>query len=266
MKRLNAVKLLGSAMSVLLLFGGCAHPAASGSGTVSGAPAASAAVSAAGLASDDASLSRAASGASGAMSAGAAVSGSVRSGPSGAAVSAPHGASAAVSRAGGSAGNSGAGRVGAVGAAAGSASSSRSASVTGPQVTLSINCATAVAYFRQEGKPADSKIVPSNGVILAPTAVPLRSGDTVYTVLTRTAEAHGITVDAATAGTIYVRGINGLYAAGCGLTKLFCGAESGWIYYVNETGATVSCGQYKPKNGDRIDWKYTCSFGSDVSG
>ena len=49
--------------------------------------------------------------------------------------------------------------------------------------------------------------------------------------------------------TVYITMINNLKARGNG-------ALSGWCYYVNGTKPGVSCGAYKLKSSDVVEWKY----------
>ena len=55
----------------------------------------------------------------------------------------------------------------------------------------------------------------------------------------------------------YVEGINQLY-------EFDCGKNSGWMYSVNGEFPNYGASSYKPKDGDKIEWKYTCNLGSDV--
>ena len=55
----------------------------------------------------------------------------------------------------------------------------------------------------------------------------------------------------------YIEGINNIYE--------FDGGElSGWTYLVNGKVPGVGCSEYKVKNGDVIEWLYTCDMGRDL--
>ena len=60
-------------------------------------------------------------------------------------------------------------------------------------------------------------------------------------------------------GSVYVQGINHLY-------EFSCGELSGWMYKVNGVFPNYGCSKYVLKNGDKIEWVYTCDLGRDVGG
>ena len=57
----------------------------------------------------------------------------------------------------------------------------------------------------------------------------------------------------------YIEGINNIY-------EFDCGSASGWMYRVNGTYNSYSCSEIKVKNGDKIQWLYTCDMGKDIDG
>ena len=117
------------------------------------------------------------------------------------------------------------------------------------QVTLSIRCDTVA------GKAAH---IPADGMILAEGAFPIAQGDTVYTILTDAARAHGIHMEASgTNGLQYVSGIGNIY-------EFDFGDLSGWVFMVNGESASVGCDQYALKPGDKIEWHYTLELGKDI--
>ena len=100
--------------------------------------------------------------------------------------------------------------------------------------------------------------IPADGVILAETAMPIASGDTVYTILTDAARVHGFHMEASGAnGLMYVNGIGNIY-------EFDFGDLSGWVYMVNGASACVGCDQYTLKDGDRVEFHYTLELGKDV--
>ena len=60
-----------------------------------------------------------------------------------------------------------------------------------------------------------------------------------------------------TTGTAYIEGINNIY-------EFSCGELSGWMYCVNGEYPNVGCSDYKIKDGDNIEWYYTCDLGEDL--
>lgn len=126
-----------------------------------------------------------------------------------------------------------------------------------PTVTISISCQTAV----NKGLASQEKfqgVVPVNGVILPPTTVEITDGETVIDVLKQVTRAHKIPMEyEGFQGTTYVQGINSLY-------EFDAGPLSGWLYFVNKQPSNSSCGIYKLKSGDVIDWLYTCDLGKDL--
>ena len=58
-------------------------------------------------------------------------------------------------------------------------------------------------------------------------------------------------------GSVYIQGINYLY-------EFSCGPLSGWMYLVNGVFPNYGCSKYALKDGDVIEWVYTCDLGRDV--
>ncbi|MHB8124720.1 MAG: DUF4430 domain-containing protein [Desulfitobacteriaceae bacterium] len=147
-------------------------------------------------------------------------------------------------------------------AAAASGANQLQVSVNSPEplknrVTISINCQTTV----DKGLDKQEKfqgVVPPDGVILTATQVEISDGETVFSVLKRVTREHKILMEyEGSKGTPYIQGINGLY-------ELDGGPLSGWVYCVNNQYPGCSGGEYKLKNGDLIEWKYTCDLGKDL--
>ena len=128
------------------------------------------------------------------------------------------------------------------------------ADITGT-VTLTIRCDTIV------GK-ADSPYIPDDGVILKTTEFDIEEGDTVFDVLMEAARKYEIQVEnkggvMSAHGMSFISGINYLY-------EFDFGDLSGWVYHVNDISPSVGCGEYVLKDGDVIEWLYTCDLGNDV--
>jgi hypothetical protein len=103
-------------------------------------------------------------------------------------------------------------------------------------------------------------VLPEDGVILEKITVNFNEGDSVYDVLVRETAARGIHMEATYTPvyeSAYVEGIHNLY-------EFDCGEGSGWTYSVNGVFPNYGCSKYIVKDGDAIEWHYTCDFGRDV--
>ncbi len=90
-----------------------------------------------------------------------------------------------------------------------------------------------------------------NDIILAPTSVDYREGQTVFEVLLAVTRENNIQTDfSGNNKTAYVKGINNLY-------EFDMGGTSGWLYSVNGAYPKISCGAYMLKSGDSIQFEYT---------
>ena len=127
--------------------------------------------------------------------------------------------------------------------------------------TFSIECSTILNNLSMLD-PDKLEIVPTNGVILAKTKVTFYEGESVYDVLQRLCKEKGIHMEASWTpiyNSAYVEGIHNLY-------EFDCGALSGWMYQVNGWYPTYGCSRYQLKDGDVVQWRYTCDLGNDVGG
>ncbi len=128
---------------------------------------------------------------------------------------------------------------------------------SGDTVTMTIRCDTAVA----KGMSTEAKwagIVPPSGVILPVTTFTIEPGETAFSVLQRASKQYMFQMEySGTNGSQYVEGINNLY-------EFDGGRWSGWMYCVNDWYPNYGCGQYALKNGDVIEWNYTCDLGKDL--
>lgn len=132
---------------------------------------------------------------------------------------------------------------------------------TGNTCTISIECSTILANMG-DLDPAKAPYVPADGWILRPVTVEFSPGETVFDVLARVCGQYGIHMESSYTpayGSRYIEGINQLY-------EFDCGSTSGWMYRVNGWYPNYGCSSYKLENGDVIEWKYTCTLGSDVGG
>ncbi len=122
-------------------------------------------------------------------------------------------------------------------------------------VTLTIRCDTV--------KDEDNKFIPKDGVILAVTTYSIEEGDTVYDILVEAVRENNIQIEnrgsaSGAHGMTYIAGINYLY-------EQQYGELSGWIYHVNGVSPSYGCGDYVLKDGDMIEWLYTCDLGRDLN-
>ena len=130
-------------------------------------------------------------------------------------------------------------------------------------VTISIRCDTVLSNL-DDLDPAliQGDYFPSDGVILPPTEYVLRPGDTVFDILDRAVRYNKIQMeyqgsDENSYGSVYIRGINYLY-------EFSCGPLSGWMYRVDGEYPNFGCSKYELKDGQNIEWIYTCDLGEDV--
>lgn len=105
-------------------------------------------------------------------------------------------------------------------------------------------------------------IIPKDGVILADTTVTFSEGESVFDVLqriTREKKIHMEFRNTPMYNSAYIEGINNLY-------EFDGGPLSGWMYKVNDWFPNYGCSRYAVKDGDKIEWVYTCDLGADVGG
>ncbi len=116
------------------------------------------------------------------------------------------------------------------------------------KVTMTVRCDTIV------GK-SDSEYIPANGVILAVTEFDIAEGETAYDILVEATKKHNLQMENSGGEDMaYIIGINYLY-------EFDFGELSGWVYRVNGTQPSVSCGEYKLSDGDVIEWHYSLDLG-----
>lgn len=135
--------------------------------------------------------------------------------------------------------------------------------ITGEQhtCTLSIRCDTILSHIDWLD-PDKVELVPGDGVILAPTAVTFYEGENVFNILQRTCKQQKIHMefsDTPAYNSAYIEGIHNLY-------EFDCGEQSGWMYRVNGWFPNYGCSRYELKDGDVVEWLYTCDLGGDIGG
>ena len=125
--------------------------------------------------------------------------------------------------------------------------------------TISISCATILDNMSWLD-PEKTELVPEDGWILRPLEVTFYEGESVFNVLLRTCKQQGIHMEFVNTpmyNSAYIEGIYNLY-------EFDCGQLSGWIYKVNGWSPNYGCSRYALKEGDVIEWVYTCNLGIDV--
>ena len=141
--------------------------------------------------------------------------------------------------------------------------SSTHESVTGSYATISIDCKTILDnYDELDVSLKSEKYVPSDGIILKETKYAIDENDTAFSLLQKAVKDKRIHMDYQGAqqnslGSVYVQGINHIY-------EFSCGDLSGWFFSVNGDFGYTSAANYKLKNGDKVEWRYTCDLGADL--
>lgn len=123
--------------------------------------------------------------------------------------------------------------------------------------TLSVRCDTAVG--KTSGKES---VIPTDGMILPEQTVVFHEGESVFNVLVREMKRNKIHlefVNTPVYNSAYIEGIGNLY-------EFDCGELSGWMYRVNGWFPNYGCSRYQLRDGDKIEWVYTCDLGKDIGG
>lgn len=125
--------------------------------------------------------------------------------------------------------------------------------------TLSINCATILDNMDKFDMDKID-VLPVDGVIMPSSQVTFYPGESVYDLLQRETRNRGIHMEASFTpafNSAYIEGINNLY-------EFDCGELSGWMYKVNGWFPNYGVSRYAVKEGDVIEFVYTCDLGRDV--
>ena len=125
--------------------------------------------------------------------------------------------------------------------------------------TLSVRCDTILDNLSDFDKDK-TDILPKDGIILEETEVVFYEGETVFNLLRREMKKNGIHMEfneVPMYGSAYIEGINNIY-------EFDCGELSGWMYKVNGWFPNYGCSRYELKEGDKVEWVYTCDLGRDV--
>ena len=127
--------------------------------------------------------------------------------------------------------------------------------------TVSISCASILEHMDLCDKEK-VELVPEDGWLLKPMTVTFYEGESVFNVLQRTCKQQKIHMEFTNTpvyNSAYIEGIGNLY-------EFDVGNLSGWMYKVNDWFPNYGCSRYQLKDGDVIEWVYTCDLGYDVGG
>ena len=103
-------------------------------------------------------------------------------------------------------------------------------------------------------------MVPEDGVIFAEQEVVFYADESVFNVLVREMKKNKIHIEFVNNpmyNSAYIEGIANIY-------ERDLGELSGWMYMVNGKIPQCGCSQYFLKNGDKVEWIYTCDMGNDI--
>lgn len=127
--------------------------------------------------------------------------------------------------------------------------------------TLSISCAT-ILNNMDVCDPGKVGLIPKDGWILKPQTVTFKKGESVFDVLQRVCKEKKIHMEFSKTpmyNSAYIEGIANIY-------EFDVGSLSGWEYQVNGWFPNYGCSRYQLKDGDVINWLYTCDLGKDIGG
>ncbi|MDE5763599.1 MAG: DUF4430 domain-containing protein [Ruminococcus sp.] len=127
--------------------------------------------------------------------------------------------------------------------------------------TFSVECSTILNNL-DELNPEKFDVLPADGIIFPATEVVFYDGESVYDVLQRICKENNIHMEASWTpmyNSAYVEGIHNLY-------EFDCGNLSGWMYRVDGWYPNYGCSRYQLKDGETVEWRYTCDLGNDVGG
>ncbi|MCM3629920.1 DUF4430 domain-containing protein [Paenibacillus glycanilyticus] len=128
-------------------------------------------------------------------------------------------------------------------------------------VTLSVSAATILNNldsFNEDKR----EVLPKDGMIYKAQKVTFYEGESVFDVLLREMKKNKIHMEFEMTpiyNSNYIEGINNIY-------EFDCGELSGWMYKVNGWFPNYGASRYALKDGDIVEWVYTCDLGRDVGG
>jgi hypothetical protein len=125
--------------------------------------------------------------------------------------------------------------------------------------TLSVRCDTVLNHMDRLASEKNG-LIPVDGVIFPATAVSFYAGESVFDLLQREMKRGNIHLEFVYTPlyqAAYIEGLHNLY-------EFDAGALSGWMYKVNDWVPNYSCSSYLLKDGDVVEWAYTCDLGADL--
>ena len=126
---------------------------------------------------------------------------------------------------------------------------------------LSVRCDTVLNNLQHLAKDKHS-IIPKGGIIYENPSAVFYEGESVFNVLLRELKKNKIHFEYEKTpmyNSVYIEGIGNLY-------EFDCGELSGWLYRVNGKTPSSGCSQYFLKDGDRVEFMYSCNLGIDIGG
>ncbi|MEK5252596.1 DUF4430 domain-containing protein [Paenibacillus sp. FSL F4-0125] len=127
--------------------------------------------------------------------------------------------------------------------------------------TLSVSAATILDNMDIFNKDK-LEVLPADGIIYKAQKVTFYEGESVFDVLLREMKKNKIHMEFSMTpiyNSNYIEGINNLY-------EFDAGELSGWMYKVNGWFPNYGSSRYVLKDGDVVEWVYTCDLGRDVGG
>ncbi|WP_068776127.1 DUF4430 domain-containing protein [Paenibacillus sp. FJAT-26967] len=128
-------------------------------------------------------------------------------------------------------------------------------------VTLSVSAKTILNNMDLFNKDK-LEVLPKDGVIYKTKTVTFYEGESVFDVLLREMKTSKIHMEFEMTpiyNSNYIEGIHNLY-------EFDCGELSGWMYKVNGWFPNYGSSRYMLKDGDVVEWLYTCDLGRDIGG
>lgn len=132
---------------------------------------------------------------------------------------------------------------------------------SGPSCTIAIYCDTLLGNMDLLDEEKH-EMVPADGVILPEASVSFEDGEDVFTLLQRVCRENKIHLEFSEDpiySSAYVEGLNNLY-------EFDAGELSGWYYSANGWFPNYGSSRYELKDGDVIEWHYSCELGYDIEG
>lgn len=126
-------------------------------------------------------------------------------------------------------------------------------------VTLSVDCSTVLENSEKIDISVNPpEVIPQDGIVIKTRTVKLPAGSDAFDALIAAAREQRVAVD-------YSGGIYGVYIKGIGQIYEFgFGELSGWLFKVNGEFPDRSAGEITLKDGDFVEFVYTCDLGGDV--